>query len=132
MLIETCGQWHDKYIDISNAPNKSWEDLIKHDLQTVLEEKLKKPISSYNVTVHFCPRREIPIPTDRRKVAGYYDFMGNNTCMIYVYNNISPMNMGYLINEMAKRIMKDFTDTTLHYNHEGNPCHCERGKEYAV
>ena len=129
MLIETCGQWRDKYIDINNAPDKAWEDLIKSDLQMLLEEKLKKPISSYNVTVHFCPRREIPIPIDRRKVGGYYDSMGNNSCMIYVYNKISAMNMGYLMNKIAKYIIKDFTDTTLHYDHEGNPCHCKREED---
>ena len=132
MQIETCAFMHDRYVFVNNVPSESWEDIIKSNFHTAIEEMLDKPILSYNITVHFCPRREIPISYDRRKVLGYYDFMGNNTCMIYVYDKINPKNMYLLTYEMVLRMKKDFTDTTLHYNHEGNPCHCERGKEYAI
>ena len=63
-------------------------------------------------------------------MAGVYESMGNNSCMVYIYNKISAKTMNYVLPQMLKCIKKDFTDTTVHYNEQGNPCHCERSKDY--
>ena len=128
MLVETCTFWGDKYIDINNSPNKKWEELIKFNVNQFLCSKKTSDVLAYHVTVHFCPRKEIPINQDKRKVKGYYEFNGNNSCMMYVYNKISALNMDRVFHFMLCRIQEDFTDTTLHYNNDGNSCHCNESE----
>jgi hypothetical protein len=132
MLIETCFYMNDRYVDVNNVPKKSWEDIIKDQIRDFIDNYLDKPILAYNVTVHFCPRKEFPKTGDRRKMAGVYESMGNNSCMVYIYDKVSAKTMNYIIPQMLKCIKKDFTDTTVHYNEQGNPCRCERSKDYAV
>ena len=132
MLIETCTSFNDKYVQVDYPPVAKWEDDLKSYWYEYFQKRHPKVILAWHIAIHFVDKRkDIPGPGDKRKMLGTLTYRKDmkNSCDIYIWTKSSRINKFHILYQSEKYIAKLFTDDSLHYNNDGDECHCERGSE---
>ena len=131
MLIETCTDYNDKYVQIDYTPKPEWKDQLQGFFHKYFEEQHPKVLLAWHVCITFYDKRkDMPCQGDKRKVCGLYKYNGHNGCEIVLWSKASRLNLLYNLESALKEIQRDFDDEVLHYNNEGHGCHCSTGKKH--
>ena len=130
MLIETCTNWHDKYVQIDYTPKPEWKDKLQNFFHKWFDERHSKVLLAWSVCITFVDKRkDIPTDCDKRKVVGGYRYIGDNSCEIVLWSKGSQTNLNHALRLALKCIKKDLVDEDLHFNAEGHACHCSTGRK---
>ena len=131
MLIETCTDYNDKYVQIDYTPKPEWKDQLQGFFHKYFDEQHHKVLLAWHVCITFYDKRkDMNVEGDKRSVAGGYKYNGHNGCEIILWSKASRANLINALEYSLAEIKRDFDDEVLHYNHEGHACHCSTGKKH--